>query len=62
MDGQVLAGLPERDQTVIRCLFFEGRNKDEVCRELNVDRTYLRVLLHRAKNRFRELYLREAAG
>jgi RNA polymerase sigma-70 factor (ECF subfamily) len=54
-----LAGLPQKEQELLRWLFFEERDKDEVCRELNVDRGYLRVLLHRAKNRFRERY---AAG
>jgi len=31
---------------------FEDRDKDEVCGRLDVDRNYLRVLLHRAKMRF----------
>jgi RNA polymerase sigma-70 factor (ECF subfamily) len=34
----------------VRWLFFEDRNKDDVCRELQVDRDYLRVLFHRAKH------------
>ena len=29
----------------------------EICRELNVDRNYLRVLLHRAKAKFRDRFL-----
>ena len=42
-------------------MFFEGRDKDQICRDLEVDRDYLRVLLHRAKNHFRErLALQEA--
>jgi RNA polymerase sigma-70 factor (ECF subfamily) len=40
---------------LLRWLFFDERDKDDICRELNIDRNYLRVLLHRAKNRFREL-------
>ena len=52
-----IAGLPPRDRDLIRWLFFEGRDKDEVCRELNIDRGYLRVLFHRAKQRFRERFL-----
>jgi RNA polymerase sigma-70 factor (ECF subfamily) len=51
---QVLARLPEKEQRLLRWLFFEERSKDEICRLLNIDRDYLRVLLHRAKNRFRE--------
>ena len=41
----------------MRWLFFEERDKDEICRELNVDRNYLRVLLHRAKSKFRDRFL-----
>ena len=58
---EAIAGLPPRDRDLIRWLFFEDRDKDDVCRELNVDRGYLRVLFHRAKQRFRERF-QAAAG
>ncbi|MBI4876475.1 MAG: sigma-70 family RNA polymerase sigma factor [Acidobacteria bacterium] len=51
----VLRKLPSRDRDLLRKVFFEEEDKDDVCRELGVDREYLRVLLHRARNRFREL-------
>jgi RNA polymerase sigma-70 factor (ECF subfamily) len=57
-----LEALPQKDQELLRWLFFEERDKDEVCRELNVDRNYLRVLLHRAKARFRERFTAERTG
>ena len=50
---QALERLPDKERTLLRWVFFEGRDKDEVCRELNIDRSYLRVLIHRAKARFR---------
>jgi RNA polymerase sigma-70 factor (ECF subfamily) len=53
---EAIAGLPQKDRDLIRWLFFEGRAKDDVCRELDIDRGYLRVLFHRAKQRFRERY------
>jgi RNA polymerase sigma-70 factor, ECF subfamily len=53
---RALQELPAKDQELLRWLFFEERDKDDVCRELNVDRSYLRVLLHRAKGRFRERF------
>jgi RNA polymerase sigma-70 factor, ECF subfamily len=56
----VLSELPEKDRLLLRWLFFEERDKGEVCRKLKVDREYLRVLVHRAKLRFRSGYLREA--
>jgi RNA polymerase sigma-70 factor, ECF subfamily len=52
----VLAKLKRRDQDVLRAVFLEERDKDSVCREMGIDREYLRVLLHRAKGAFRELY------
>ena len=53
---EALAALPPKDKDLIRWLFFEERDKDDICRELQVDREYLRVLLHRAKQRFRERF------
>jgi RNA polymerase sigma-70 factor (ECF subfamily) len=56
-----LADLPQKDREVLRLLFFEERDKDAVCRELNVDRGYLRVLLHRAKAHFRDRFTSEGS-
>jgi RNA polymerase sigma-70 factor, ECF subfamily len=53
---RVLDDLNERDRGLLRAVFLEERDKDEVCTELGVDRDYLRVLLHRAKGSFREVY------
>ncbi|MDQ3212337.1 MAG: sigma-70 family RNA polymerase sigma factor [Acidobacteriota bacterium] len=50
---EAIAALPAKDRDLIRWLFLEERSKDDVCRELNIDRDYLRVLFHRAKARFR---------
>jgi len=54
-----LVALPTKERELLTWLFFEGRDKDQVCRDLHVDRDYLRVLLHRAKNRFRERFVQE---
>ena len=58
---RALAELPERDQQLIRWLFFEDQPKDEICRRLGIDRQYLRVMLHRVKGRFRDVLGRTAA-
>ena len=50
----VLRELPPKDQELLRLIFIEEQEKDEVCRRCGVDRGYLRVMLHRAKNRFRD--------
>lgn len=62
MVRQVLEELPERDRTILRAVFLEEREKDEVCREIGVTRDYIRVLLHRAKHSFREAYAARTAG
>jgi RNA polymerase sigma-70 factor, ECF subfamily len=53
---QVLEQLPKRDRDILRAVFLEEKDKDEVCREFGVDRDYLRVLLHRAKQNFKAVY------
>lgn len=58
---QIVDQLSPRDRTVLRAVFFEERDKDEVCRELGVDRTHLRVLLHRAKLQFRTMFIEREA-
>lgn len=54
---EALLALPEKERTLLRWLFYEERSKDDICRDLNVDRGYLRVLLHRAKVHFKERLL-----
>jgi RNA polymerase sigma-70 factor (ECF subfamily) len=55
----ILAALPERDRHLLQARFFEDRDNEEVCDDFGVDRDYLRVLFHRAINRFGELYKRK---
>jgi len=55
---EVLDQLSERDRRLLRDVFLEERDKDEVCRDFGVNREYLRVLLHRAKQSFKSLYLK----
>lgn len=52
----VLDDLPPKDRNLLRLLFLEDRDRLELCRQYGVTEDYLRVLLHRAKSRFRELY------
>ena len=58
---QALETLPDKERTLLRWVFFEGRDKDDVCRDLNIERAYLRVLLHRAKARFRAGFMKGEA-
>jgi RNA polymerase sigma-70 factor (ECF subfamily) len=52
---KLIDDMSPKDGGLMRAVFLEERDKDEVCREFGVGRDYLRVLLHRAKKRFREL-------
>jgi RNA polymerase sigma-70 factor, ECF subfamily len=53
-----LLDLPARDRSLLKAVFLDERDRDEVCREFGVDREYLRVLLHRAKQDFKIEYLK----
>jgi RNA polymerase sigma-70 factor (ECF subfamily) len=54
----ILEELSERDRRLLREIFLEERDKDAVCRDFGIDREYLRVLLHRAKQAFKAAYLK----
>lgn len=56
----VIAELPDSDRRLLHALFVEEADKDVICLQFNVERSYLRVLLHRAKQRFRTLYLKRS--
>jgi RNA polymerase sigma-70 factor (ECF subfamily) len=55
---RAVEALPAKDQTLLQWVFFDERNKDDICRDLGIDRQYLRVLLYRARDRFREEFLK----
>ena len=48
-----LAQSPEEERKLLRAVFWEDRDRDEICKELGIDRNYLRVRVHRALTRFR---------
>ena len=54
---RVLDEMEPKDAQLLRAVFLEERDKNEVCSEYGVDRDYLRVLLHRAKEKFRSRFL-----
>ena len=56
---KILSGLPARDRELLRAVFLEEKDKDAVCLDIGVDRNYLRVLLHRAKVKFKAVYEKE---
>jgi RNA polymerase sigma-70 factor, ECF subfamily len=55
---QILARMSARDRDLLRAVFIEERDRDEICRAFKVEREYLRVLLYRAKQEFKAEYLK----
>jgi len=51
-----LASMPQRDAEILRAVFIKERDKDEICREFQIDRNYLRVLVYRALEKFRDKF------
>ncbi len=51
---KVLSRLGRRDRNILRKFYLEERNPGEICRSLGIKPAYLRVLLHRARKRFRQ--------
>jgi len=56
---ETLESLPEHDSELLRAVFFEEADKDEICLRFGVTREYLRVLVHRALKAFRKRYCRK---
>ena len=50
---RLLNELTEKERQLLKRVFLDEEDKDTVCRELHVDRSYLRVLLYRARQSFR---------
>jgi RNA polymerase sigma-70 factor, ECF subfamily len=57
---EILEKLGDRDRRILRSLFLEEKDKDEICREMGIDREYMRVLLHRAKQSFKAVYIKHS--
>lgn len=54
-----LKELAERDRAILRSLYLEGREKEDICREWGMSDAQFRVVLFRAKERFRRVYSTE---
>lgn len=59
---EILLDLAPRDRSLLQAVFLDERDRDDVCREFGVDRDYLRVLLHRAKQEFKTEYVKRAGN
>lgn len=48
--------LSDRDRAILRRLYLEGKEKEDICREWGMTDAQFRVVLFRAKERFRRAY------
>lgn len=48
----------KRDRTILFRFYVDGASKEEICRELKLDSLHFNRVLHRARQRFRELVQR----
>jgi RNA polymerase sigma-70 factor (ECF subfamily) len=54
---RTLEELPSKDRQLLRMVFYEDTDRGDICRTFRISPDYLRVLVHRAKARFREYWL-----
>ncbi len=59
---ETLEEIPARDAAILRAMFLEEKDKDEICRDFGIDRDYLRVCLYRAREKFRERFEKRQAS
>ena len=55
--AQGLAELPERDRRILRAFYLEENTKEEILRQTGLTDQNFRVILFRAKEKFRAIYL-----
>jgi RNA polymerase sigma-70 factor (ECF subfamily) len=55
---EILLDMSDRDRSLLKAIFLDEKDRDEVCREFGVDSDYLRVLLYRAKQNFKAEYVK----
>jgi RNA polymerase sigma-70 factor (ECF subfamily) len=56
---KILNQLTERDRSLLEAVLLDERDKDIVCADFGISREYLRVLIHRAKQSFKALYVQQ---
>jgi RNA polymerase sigma-70 factor (ECF subfamily) len=58
---EVIAGMSEKDRKLLTALLAE-KSSPEICREFGIDANYLRVKMHRAREKFRQLLQKRLGG
>jgi len=56
---RVVSGMGTRERKILTAIFFDEKSREDACKEFGVDQGYLRVLLHRAGEKFRKAWEKE---
>lgn len=56
---EVLAELSDKDRDLLRLVFLEEEDRTVVCRRFNTSSDNLRLILHRARLKFRKIYAKK---
>ena len=59
---EILDALPERDRRILQEVFLNERAKDDICRDYRMTRGNLRVVVSRAKEKFRSQLRKRPPG
>lgn len=59
---EILEKMPSRDRALLKAVFLDERDRDDVCREYEIEREYLRVMLFRARQEFKAEFQRHMGG
>jgi len=51
-----IASMEPRDADILTAVFLDERKRPEICEEYGIERSHLRLLLHRALQRFKTIY------
>jgi RNA polymerase sigma-70 factor, ECF subfamily len=57
----ILEKIPDKDRRLLSAVFLEERSSEEICRQFGIEANYLRVLLFRARTRFRQAMEKQKA-
>jgi RNA polymerase sigma-70 factor (ECF subfamily) len=57
----ILKRLSKKDRLLLQRVFLDECDKNELCRDVGVNREYLRVLLYRSRKSFKNSFLKETA-
>jgi RNA polymerase sigma-70 factor (ECF subfamily) len=53
---QLLSELSDRDREILRRFYIEEEDKERICADLKLSSLHFNRVLHRARERYRELY------